>query len=1048
MLEPADGAVIDSFTFAIEIDADATRVDIDSVTATLNGFDLPLAVVDGQLQTTVEPGPPLRDDNALVVRGESASGRVVEAVASFRYLPPKARARKITDAADLIHGPLAHGRVGDYLLENGVARFIVQDAPRRELANVGTFGGNLIDAELKAHPGNDNFLEIQPMVNIETVINAQSIEIVHDGEDGTPAIVRSCGPDDPLDFINPSSNIREMLSVDLPEEIDDADYDVEGCTEYALAPEVAHVRMTTTIYNHEDRDLRLFVGDYVAAGGTLAPWQVSTQGRSGIGEILTTPVTALTLVGFDDADGRDYAYVPQPSAGSTATSDVLSTSGVNVVLHGNSILQSLGGAPSNFLIPAGGSQAYTRFFAVGDGSGGNAVDLVNAVAGVPTGRVSGCVTVAGEPAPRARVAVGRASGGQLRGLSTHFVTDDDGCYSGTLLPGAYGASAARLRTPFENGATLPPVRMFDVAAEAEVFIDFDLPPPAQLEVKVRDAAGRPMPARASLVGFDPSPDPGLATPMPIGSTTTWLFRDVGNDRLVFGVADFEYAGADGRALFDVKPGEYQVVVSRGAEYSMFETRLALVGGETYTVEAQLARVLDTSGFVSSDFHVHGINSTDSRVGLVDRALQYAGEGIENIVMTEHGGRTDLNPTIGALGLGEHITATVGEEITTWEYGHYNGFPFDVDPNHQTGGTVDWAGAAEPGRDFIAFGSFGLTPAEVHAAALGHVGARASTLVQANHVASYYGPLRIDTSLVPPQSFLSPEGKLAMRLDPASGNVFHHFPAMEVWNGQGRRHQERFFAGEIGIWFNLLNQGLFTAGTGVTDAHGFYNLNAAGARTWTASTTDAPAAIDPDEVAEQLAAGRAVAGQGLFLETRLHAMDGSGAVASLHRDGSTMVASAAGVELEVRVQAPRWAAYDRIEIYANAATFPTQQQDGVDVMFGAEPTLVLRAGEHFDVEDVDVVPSIVGARRWESHVSVPFPELARDTWFVVIARGSDGVSRPMFPVAPADLAAAGNSALDDLLDGNLGQAGTLAMGITNPLFADVDGTPGFQAMFAP
>lgn len=1048
VVEPAAGATVADFSFALVIESDSTRVDADAVTATLNGTPLVLAADGDTWRVVLQPGPPLRDDNVLVVRAEPNAGRAAEVSSTFRYLPPKARARRITDPADLITGPLAHGQVGDYLLENGVARFIIQDAPRRELANVGTFGGNLIDAELRSHPGNDNFLEIQPMVNIETVINAQTIVIINDGQDGAVASIRTCGPDDPLDFINPSSNIREMLGIDLPEAVDDADYDVEGCTEYVLAPEVAHVRMTTTIHNQDAVDLRLFVGDYIAAGGALAPWQVSTQGRSGVGEILTVPVTALSLIGFDDADGRNYAYVPVPSAGSTATSDVLSTSGVNVVLHGNSIIQSLAGAPSNFLIPAGGSNSYTRYFAVGEGGGSTAVDLVHAISGAATGTVRGCVAVAGQPAPRARVAIGRASGGLLRGVTTHFVTDEEGCYAGTLVPGEYGAAAAQLRTPFENNATEPPARMFTIAAGQEIFVDFNLPPPAQLEVVVRDEANQPVPARITIVGFEPSRDAGIPTAMPIGTTTTWLFRDIGNDRPPFGVADFEYAGADGRVLMDVKPGEYQVVVSRGPEYSMFDARVVLVGGESHRVDAQIARVLDTAGYVSSDFHVHGINSTDSRVGLVNRTRQYAGEGIENIVMTEHNGRTDLGPTIAALGLTQHMQATIGEEITTWEYGHYNGFPFDLVPGHQTGGSVDWAGAAEPGRDFVAYGSYGMPPAEVHAAALDGPGARAGTILQANHVSSYYGPLRIDTSLVPPQSFLSPAGRLAFRLDPNGGNLFHHFPAMEVWNGEARRHQQRFFSGEIGIWFNLLNQGLITIGTGVTDSHGYYNLNAAGARTWTASTTDAPQAIDPDEVAEQLAAGRAVLGQGMFVDARLHATDGSGAFASFERDASTLVATTGGVELEVRVQAPAWAAYDRIEIYANASTFPTQQADGVNILFGAEPTVVLQAGQDFTVETVDVFPAIPGAQRRQSHLVVPFPELARDTWFVVIARGTDGVSRPMFPVAPFDLRAAGNVTVDDLMDGNLGESGTLAMGITNPLFADVDGEPGFQAMFAP
>ena len=72
----------------------------------------------------------------------------------------------------LPHGPLAHGKLGDYMLENSDVRFVVQDANQRDLYSVGAFGGNIIDAVRVADPNRDNFLEVQPMLNIETVINA------------------------------------------------------------------------------------------------------------------------------------------------------------------------------------------------------------------------------------------------------------------------------------------------------------------------------------------------------------------------------------------------------------------------------------------------------------------------------------------------------------------------------------------------------------------------------------------------------------------------------------------------------------------------------------------------------------------------------------------------------------------------------------------------------------------------------------------------------------------------------------------------------------
>ena len=53
----------------------------------------------------------------------------------------------------------------------------------------------------------------------------------------------------------------------------------------------------------------------------------------------------------------------------------------------------------------------------------------------------------------------------------------------------------------------------------------------------------------------------------------------------------------------------------------------------------------------------------------------------------------------------------------------------------------------------------------------------------------------------------------------------------------------------------------------------------------------------------------------------------------------------------------------------------------------------------------------------------------------IARGTDGVSEPLFPVLPESLSSSTNTTLADLTDGNLAEGGTPAFAFTNPLFID-------------
>jgi hypothetical protein len=615
-------------------------------------------------------------------------------------------------------------------------------------------------------------------------------------------------------------------------------------------------------------------------------------------------------------------------------------------------------------------------------------------------------------------------------------------------PTSLGAVAAREGTPYEGAGTMPPVTSFDVSPGETVTLDFDLPQTGGLEVTTRGADGSPIPARVSVVGFDPSPPITLAGPsLPgFGSSSLGLFLDP-DDAHPFGIVDVVYTGADGAATIDLEPGTYDIVASRGTEYSIAVERVTVGAGPASTVDLQIARVLDTDGFVSSDFHIHGINSADSRVSHRKRVEGYAGEGVDNIIMTDHHAHTDLDPMIASLGLEDWVSSTVGEEITTFDYGHFNAYPLTVDPSRPSGGSTDWAVAAPPGEDFPSSGAYNATPAEIFALATTGATSTADTTAQINHIGSHFGPLKIDTSLVPPRDALDAAGRLERRLDePVSENLFFAFPAVELWNGHTRGAQSEFLDDRIGVWFNLLNQGIRTTFIADTDTHRHDNLRMAGARTWTAAApgSDTAGTVDDGEVARMVDAGKATGGQGLFVTTVLKAKDGSGAEASLTHDGSTTLANAGtSVDLEIRVQAPAWAPFDTIEVYANAATTVVDALEPYE--YGATPTLVLTEGDcdatttgdgDFDLGIVDVEPSVSGARRFEVNETVPFTGLVEDTWFVVVVKGADGVCPALFPVYPANLASGPNTTLDQLMDGNVGESGVMALGATNALYFEV------------
>lgn len=1040
VLEPEDGATLTHSVFeaVVELGED---VDPASLELRLNGVAVPLVPLPdqpGSFMAEIGPGGALAAQNSLVASAQQG-GNQVQDVVNFDYTPPPALARRISDPDDLIQGPLGQGRVGDFLLENDVARFIVQDAPKREIYGVGQFGGNLIDLERLDAPERDNFIEMQPILNIETVINAQTVEVLNDGENGAPAVVESCGPDDTLDATNPSVQAAEF-GFPLPPSLDEENFPITGCTQYVLRPGAGHLEVTTTIFNTSGSEVKLFVGDALNVAGEVDPWVV---GPGGLGDLMLGVANSVDFVGFGDAVGIDYSRTSIPLVGAAVEDSVtVVISGITFVIQSNDVTGVLLNQTS-FTVPPAGSNSFTRMVGVGDGDGAGALVVERDARGQPMGSLRGCVTVGGEPAAEARVAVLTPA---EDALVSHFVTDAEGCYEGPVPPGDWVAAGWRRGTPFEGGGATPLFHPVSIQAAEFANLDLAFPATGRLRARVSGEDGEGLPARVTLVGLDPSPQPDLLAFF----DRTGMFTDFVNDEEPYGVVRSEYANADGVAEFDVEPGTYQVALSRGSEYSLHTQTASVAAGTLTEIEGVLARVIDSAGFVSSDFHVHAIRSLDTRVSNPRRVAQFAGEGLENLVITDHGAHTDLGPVIEKLGVGAWLHSTIGEEITTSDIGHYNAYPLLFDPSEPSGGATDWSRAAPPGEDFVALGSFSLSPQEILVETTTQDTATSDTLMQINHIDSHFGPLKIDTSLVPPRSFLSDAEKVQRRLDPAAGEVYAPFPALELWNGSTRGDQQQFLNDRIGIWMNHLNQGLVTTAIADTDTHTFRNLRTAGARSWTPSSDDRPAGIRDAEVAEGVRSGRAIGGQGLFVQGTLRDADAPERRADLTLEGATQVSAPAGnLDLEIHVQSPVWAPYDEIEIYANAATTATGSNGGVPVAFTATPARALQLGSgDFAVQTVIVDPGVPGAARLETHVSVPFRGLSQDTWFVVLVRGNDGVSPPMFPVFANDLDRSTNASLADLTDGNLGEDGVLALGFTNALYADVDGVPGFQAPLAP
>ncbi len=110
-------------------------------------------------------------------------------------------------------------------------------------------------------------------------------------------------------------------------------------------------------------------------------------------------------------------------------------------------------------------------------------------------------------------------------------------------------------------------------------------------------------------------------------------------------------------------------------------------GQTARLEAKLPRVLDTKGWVSSDFHSHATPSGDNTSSQLGRVLNLVSEQIEFAPCTEHNRISTYDPHIDELKIRPFMATCTGMELTgsPLPLNHQNVFPLHHHPHRQDGG---------------------------------------------------------------------------------------------------------------------------------------------------------------------------------------------------------------------------------------------------------------------------------------------------------------------------------------------------------------------------
>ncbi len=1091
---------------------------------------------------------------------------------------PRSHAMQITSDAQLIGGPAALGKVGDYLMYNDQIRLIVRNEGTSP--GFGIYGGALLDVDLIRGPderpggeGADQFGEMFTLANFVAPqpipdMDPAHITVVADGSDGGPAIVRVEGQRalylyllrllaDMLNadeeyfqlrtdyILHPGASYLEITTeVYIPEEVAAANglttdvewHDLGDKTDAVnpfaqlvngiLPPVVAEAEDLAPVDGFDDR-VRSESVDFAAAGvvaghtikievdGALEHVAIAAVDPDGddphvleleddvdvvagayfrvlgetgdAGEVFGDFLFMGAKVHFfmpDDENalradwnggmgvgiGFDYtgAMLDVSHAGGSTFSDPFVVDyfagtgrhgGVSYAYGTREGKVSIPLLASSFsvtfthdsdyttLMLPGHAIRFTRYLAVGEGDVASAAGvLMEQVRGEPVGRVEGHVIdgrhgegVSGawvlalrDPDPDADELPGEdALAGPVSQFETDMARDSsfDGSFGGLLRPGDYllqaigpgNARSEMVRVTVTDGDTVEALLV--------------LPETGRVQYDVVDLRGEHIPCKLTLYGRD-----GAGRPDSV----------LGQGYLPGDISYVEFT-ADGSGEIEVMPGTYDVVVSRGPEYDLDRLVVMVSAGATSALTAEIARVVDTTGWVSGDFHLHMANSPDAGLSHEERITTCMAEGLEYAVASDHDYNTDLRPTIEAMGATEYIKSSVGNELTTIEMGHFNGWPMAFDPSAPEDGVVDWQVPSDRGEpvpeerpDLDV-----MIPQDIYDAlrAGGRYG-EDLTVVQNNHprdglLGNFY-QYGIDITTGEPSGELNFLELFHPRIN--ADHFSYDFDAIEATNGKrqdlvktpthadleefeaggslydfmartedeqealrtGQTTLASSYSGAVDDWFNWLNQGYRYTITGNSDSHTKTKVECADVRNYVASSSDLPDFIDEQEITANILQGRAFHTYGPFIEFEI---EGDGSTGGL---GDTVIDDDGIVDLHIRVQSATWFDVDRIEVFQNGVMVCAIESDHT-CGDPADNYGLFHPNEH--VVNFDGSVEIDLTDWWFKAMpddDIPADPVPLDSWFAVVAMGDSSVEPVVTPVTREPIR------VSDVLSGAMGE----------------------------
>ncbi len=815
-------------------------------------------------------------------------------------IPPpggQARAGRIRTADAVPHGLKNQAQEGDVMLRNGRVLFVIEDDEQSD--GYQPFGGGIVFADLVGPDGEpqgrNNFGESFHGLSI-SLLEPDSVTVLADGSDGGEAVVRVVGEMRNMPLLDVAFSFMFVTN-----------HGARYILDYVLGPDSSFLEIRFHIRNpHPSPDFRyvnlLIFGAIMGDGQALFTPEggFDLDALSGAHDLYGHVGEGISYAWMDAQGGR-LRYVMEESK------ILVGDKGADIQIERCSEVTV---PVIRLLVTEGGAEAL----------------------------LAGARRVRGEEEPPGTQFLLSVQGGGDPSAARVHVTTVDGAYVTSITRDAGGAWTAGLE-PGDYLATValdghPAVldQPFAVTP-AGASVDVTIPQAARVTTSVADGDGSAVPAK---IMFFPDAAPA---PLPPG----------------FGEKRYPLSATV--TLFDpwaaatvlLPPGGYSVVASRGYEYEIDEQEITAEAGSDTTVDLVIEHAVDSTGMLCGDFHVHSEYSPDSSDTRGAKVSASAAEGVEILASTDHEWTADYQVDIEAEGLQAWVHGVPGEELTTYDYGHFNVYPQTIRTDRPNQGAIDWYYRTPPD----VFG-------EVHSDPL-------EPVLQINH----------------PRSSTSLGGYFnACGFDPVEGTLGHpdmwygDFEAVEVWNGDDFRRQEEE---TVVDWFALIDMGLRFAAMGNSDTHELLWSEIGYPRSCLLVGHDEPVTLTNVQVRDAVKAMRVIVSGGILVTAQGPGGEGPGEIAD---------APSGTADIHVRVQAPTWVSAERLRVFVGGEETATITLDGST----ADPS---NPAVRFD--DVLVIATPGGLDGWV--VFVAEGDATLDP--VTVGQRPFGVTNPIFLDADGD-----------------------------------------------